>query len=160
MIYKHKSNKIKENSNTVRHLNNGTDHRHSKSCCDQSSPARRTKKLQVSHANDDARSRNREDEMKMKMTFYNVTMKPFATSCLFSYVWCCLALTTCCSDVSTVEKRILCNTGLFCFSGCVYILYWGLDKMAAICHVWKSLYFYQNVIEMCNWQTISFRCCE
>ena len=42
MINKHKSNKIKENSNTVRHLNNGTDHRHSKSCCDQSSPARRT----------------------------------------------------------------------------------------------------------------------
>ena len=42
MINKHKSNKIKENSNTVRHLNNGTDHRHSKSRCDQSSPARRT----------------------------------------------------------------------------------------------------------------------
>ena len=42
MINKHKSNKIKENSNTVRHLNNGTDHRHSKSCCDQSSPACRT----------------------------------------------------------------------------------------------------------------------
>ena len=42
MINKHKSNKIKENSNTVRHLNNGTDHRHSKSCCDKSSPARRT----------------------------------------------------------------------------------------------------------------------
>ena len=42
VINKHKSNKIKENSNTVRHLNNGTDHRHSKSCCDQSSPARRT----------------------------------------------------------------------------------------------------------------------
>ena len=42
MINKHKSNKIKENSNTVRHLNNGTDHRHLKSCCDQSSPARRT----------------------------------------------------------------------------------------------------------------------
>ena len=42
MINKHKSNKIKKNSNTVRHLNNGTDHRHSKSCCDQSSPARRT----------------------------------------------------------------------------------------------------------------------
>ena len=42
MINKHKSNKIKENSNTVRHLNNGTDHRRSKSCCDQSSPARRT----------------------------------------------------------------------------------------------------------------------
>ena len=42
MINKHKSNKIKENSNIVRHLNNGTDHRHSKSCCDQSSPARRT----------------------------------------------------------------------------------------------------------------------
>ena len=42
MINKHKSNKIKENSNTVRHLNNGTDHRHSKSSCDQSSPARRT----------------------------------------------------------------------------------------------------------------------
>ena len=42
MINKHKSNKIKENSNTVRHLNNGTVHRHSKSCCDQSSPARRT----------------------------------------------------------------------------------------------------------------------
>ena len=42
MINKHKSNKIKENSYTVRHLNNGTDHRHSKSCCDQSSPARRT----------------------------------------------------------------------------------------------------------------------
>ena len=41
VINKHKSNKIKENSNTVRHLNNGTDHRHSKSCCDQSSPARR-----------------------------------------------------------------------------------------------------------------------
>ena len=45
MINKHKSNKIKENSNTVRHLNNGTDHRHSKSCCDQSSPARRTMTL-------------------------------------------------------------------------------------------------------------------
>ena len=42
MINKHKSNKLKENFNTVRHLNNGTDHRHSKSCCDQSSPARRT----------------------------------------------------------------------------------------------------------------------
>ena len=42
VINKHKSNKIKENSNTVRHLNIGTDHRHSKSCCDQSSPARRT----------------------------------------------------------------------------------------------------------------------
>ena len=42
VINKHKSNKIKENSNTVRHLNNGTDHHHSKSCCDQSSPARRT----------------------------------------------------------------------------------------------------------------------
>ena len=42
VINKHKSNKIKENSNTVRHLNNGTDHRHSKSCCDQSSPARGT----------------------------------------------------------------------------------------------------------------------
>ena len=42
MINKHKLNKIKENSNTVRHLNNGTHHRHSKSCCDQSSPARRT----------------------------------------------------------------------------------------------------------------------
>ena len=42
VINKHKSNKIKENSNTVRHMNNGTDHRHSKSCCDQSSPARRT----------------------------------------------------------------------------------------------------------------------
>ena len=27
----------------MRHLNNGTDHRHTKSCCDQSSPARRTK---------------------------------------------------------------------------------------------------------------------
>ena len=26
----------------MRHLNNGTDNRHSKSCCDQSSPARRT----------------------------------------------------------------------------------------------------------------------
>ena len=26
----------------MRHLNNGTDHRHSKSCCDQSSPARWT----------------------------------------------------------------------------------------------------------------------
>ena len=46
MINKHKSNKIKENSNTVRHLNNGTDHRHSKSCCDQSSPARRTMTMQ------------------------------------------------------------------------------------------------------------------
>ena len=45
VINKHKSNKIKENSNTVRHLNNGTDHRHSKSCCDQSSPARRTIKF-------------------------------------------------------------------------------------------------------------------
>ena len=44
VINKHKSNKIKENSNTVRHLNNGTDRRHSKSCCDQSSPARRTMK--------------------------------------------------------------------------------------------------------------------
>ena len=47
MINKHKSNKIKENSNTVRHLNNGTDHRHSKSCCDQSSPARRTITLDI-----------------------------------------------------------------------------------------------------------------
>ena len=47
MINKHKSNKIKENSNTVRHLNNGTDHRHSKSCCDQSSPVRRTIKLRI-----------------------------------------------------------------------------------------------------------------
>ena len=45
MINKHKSNKIKENSDTVRHLNNGTDHRHSKSSCDQSSPARRTMNL-------------------------------------------------------------------------------------------------------------------
>ena len=43
VINKHKSNKIKENPNTVRHWNNGTDHRHSKSCCDKSSPARRTK---------------------------------------------------------------------------------------------------------------------
>ena len=49
MINKHKSNKIKENSNTVRHLNNGTDHRHSKSCCDQSSPARRTMKATTCH---------------------------------------------------------------------------------------------------------------
>ena len=48
MINKHKSNKIKENSNTVRHLNNGTDHRHSKSPCDQSSPARRTMRLRKS----------------------------------------------------------------------------------------------------------------
>ena len=47
MINKHKSNKIKENSNTVRHLNNRTDHRHSKSCCDQSSPARRTMRSQL-----------------------------------------------------------------------------------------------------------------
>ena len=47
MINKHKSNKIKENSNTVRHLNNGIDHRHSKSCCDQSSPARRTIKCSI-----------------------------------------------------------------------------------------------------------------
>ena len=47
VINKHKSNKIKENSNTVRHLNNGTDHRHSKSCCDQRSPARRTMKFQI-----------------------------------------------------------------------------------------------------------------
>ena len=39
---KHKSNKIKENSNTVNALDNGTDHHHSKSCCDQRSPARRT----------------------------------------------------------------------------------------------------------------------
>ena len=39
---KRKSNKIKENSNTMRHLNNGTDHRHSKSCCDKRSPAHRT----------------------------------------------------------------------------------------------------------------------
>ena len=31
VINKHKSNKIKENSSTVRHLNNGTDHRHWKS---------------------------------------------------------------------------------------------------------------------------------
>ena len=41
----------------MRHLNNGTDHRHSKSCCDQSSPARRTIKAQHSllkktHASD------------------------------------------------------------------------------------------------------------
>ena len=48
MINKHKSNKIKENSNTVRHWNNGTDHRHSKSCCDKSSPARRTMKSVLS----------------------------------------------------------------------------------------------------------------
>ena len=45
----YKSNKIKENSNTVRHLNNGTDHRHSKSCCDQSSPARRTMNIHQSN---------------------------------------------------------------------------------------------------------------
>ena len=50
MINKHKSNKIKENSNTVRQLNNGTDHRHSKSCCDQSSPARRTIKASAFRA--------------------------------------------------------------------------------------------------------------
>ena len=31
----------------MRHLNNGTDHRHSKSCCDQSSPARRTMKMAI-----------------------------------------------------------------------------------------------------------------
>ena len=31
----------------MRHLNYGTDHRHSKSCCDQSSPARRTMMLRV-----------------------------------------------------------------------------------------------------------------
>ena len=49
VINKHKSNKIKENSNTVRHLNNGTDHRHSKSCCDQSSPARRTIRAQYAN---------------------------------------------------------------------------------------------------------------
>ena len=48
VINKHKSNKITENSNTVRHLNNGTDHRPSKSCCDQSSPARRTKTRMLS----------------------------------------------------------------------------------------------------------------
>ena len=47
MINKYKSNKIKENSNTVRYLNNGTDHRHSKYCCDQSSPARRTMRTMV-----------------------------------------------------------------------------------------------------------------
>ena len=47
VINKHKSNKIKENSNTVRHLNNGTDRRHSKSCCDQSSAARRTISIEV-----------------------------------------------------------------------------------------------------------------
>ena len=52
MINRHKSNKIKENSNTVRHLNNGTDHRHSKSCCDQSSPARRTiMVMKIKHVN-------------------------------------------------------------------------------------------------------------
>ena len=39
---KHKSNKIKENSQYSEALDNGTDHNHSKSCCDQSSPARRT----------------------------------------------------------------------------------------------------------------------
>ena len=49
VINKHKSNKIKENSDTVRHLNNGTDHRHSKSCCDKSSPARRTTKHVLTH---------------------------------------------------------------------------------------------------------------
>ena len=42
---KHKSNKIKENSQYSEALDNGTDHNHSKSCCDQSSPARRTIKL-------------------------------------------------------------------------------------------------------------------
>ena len=51
VIDKHKSNKIKENSNTVRHLNNGTDHRHSKSCCDQSSPARRTINTSICNMN-------------------------------------------------------------------------------------------------------------
>ena len=39
---KHKSNKIKENSWYSETLDNGTDHNHSKSCCDQRSPARRT----------------------------------------------------------------------------------------------------------------------
>ena len=57
MINKHKSNKIKENSNTVRHLNNGTDHRHSKSCCDQSSPARGT--INILHLDLGVRVRNR-----------------------------------------------------------------------------------------------------
>ena len=61
VINKHKSNKIKENSNTVRHLNNGTDHRHSKSYCDQSSPARRTitcKKITVRTARHKERCRD------------------------------------------------------------------------------------------------------
>ena len=35
----------------MRHLNNGTDHRHSKSCCDQSSPARRTMTLSLTSSN-------------------------------------------------------------------------------------------------------------
>ena len=39
---KHKSNKIKENPQYSEALDNGTDHNLSKSCCDQSSPARRT----------------------------------------------------------------------------------------------------------------------
>ena len=51
MINKHKSNKRKENSNTVRHLNNGTDHRQSKSCCDQRSPACRTINQQFPQGN-------------------------------------------------------------------------------------------------------------
>ena len=45
VMNKHKSNKIKENSQYSEALDNGTDHNHSKSCCDQSSPARRTIKL-------------------------------------------------------------------------------------------------------------------
>ena len=84
---KHKSNKIKENSNTVRHLimgqiittqnlvatkvvrlagqiysealDNGTDHNHSKSCCDQSSPARRTKMLMYLSGEPDYFGRNK-----------------------------------------------------------------------------------------------------
>ena len=46
---KHKSNKIKENSNTVRHLIMGQINHHSKSCCDQRSPARRTNTQSAIH---------------------------------------------------------------------------------------------------------------
>ena len=48
---KHKSSKIKENSYYSEALDNGTDHNHSKSCCDQSSPARRTINVTESKVN-------------------------------------------------------------------------------------------------------------
>ena len=56
----------------MRHLNNGTDHRHSKSCCDQSSPARRTMRAGRTTVNNRLLSRG--------YRAYRPTTKPLLTA--------------------------------------------------------------------------------